>query len=149
MQKWPTFVPVSQLTVKKKRDRLRRCIARIVETYEASPDALEQDLDQQDIIILNLQRACEQVIDIAQVALRVSGGRVADTSADALEALAQQDIISIDLATGLKGLVGFRNVVVHEYENIDFGIVRSVITTQLDQLMRFADICMVYVADAG
>jgi len=140
---------VSQLTVKKKRDRLRRCIARIVETYEASPDALEQDLDQQDIIILNLQRACEQVIDIAQVALRVSGGRVADTSADALEALAQQDIISIDLATGLKGLVGFRNVVVHEYENIDFGIVRSVITTQLDQLMRFADICMVYVADAG
>jgi len=85
---------VSLTTVKKKRDRLQRCVERIQETYQSSPETLESNYDQQDIIVLNLQRACEQAIDIAQMTARKAELRIGDTSADVFGVLAEAEIIS-------------------------------------------------------
>ena len=144
MQKCPIFASVSKNTIKKKRDRLHRCVSRIRETYESSPTTLETDFDQQDIIVLNLQRACEQAIDIAQLTARKAGLRSGDTSAEVFEVLAEAGIIPKDLNGSIKGMIGFRNIAVHEYEKLDFVIVRSVITEHVSSLILLADICSLY-----
>lgn len=36
-------------------------------------------------------------------------------------------------------MVGFRNTVVHQYTKIDISIVRAIITTDLDDLLTFAE----------
>ena len=49
-----------------KQQSLERCLARVRHAWE-QPSKLpfEQDYDRQDIIVLNLQRACEQAFDMA------------------------------------------------------------------------------------
>lgn len=143
-QKYPIFANVSKITIRKKRDRLIRCVRRIQDTYEASPDTLETDLDQQDIIVLNLQRACEQAIDIAQITARYANLPAGDTSAEVFEVLAKAEIISQEISSSIKGMIGFRNIAVHEYEKLDFNIVRAVVTKHIEMLVLFADVCMVY-----
>ncbi len=147
MQKCPIFASVSKITIKKKRDRLQRCVERIRATYENSPSTIETDFDQQDVIILNLQRACEQAIDIAQITARKAKLRLGDTSAEVFEVLAEAGIISNDLNGSIKGMIGFRNIAVHEYEKLDFDIVRAVITKHLISLIQLADICSLYIAE--
>lgn len=120
---------------------------RIRSTYERSPDTLETNFDQQDIIVLNLQRACEQAIDIAQITARKANLRQGDTSAEVFEVLAEAAIISKALKESIKGMIGFRNIAVHEYEKLNFDIVRAVITQHLNSLIELADLCSVYVAD--
>jgi len=37
-------------------------------------------------------------------------------------------------------MAGFRNVVVHGYESIDFAIVRDILDHRLDDLLAFCDV---------
>jgi len=43
-------------------------------------------------------------------------------------------------------MIGFRNIAVHEYEKLDFDIVRAVITKHLTSLIQLADICSLYIS---
>ena len=48
-----------------KASSIERCIARVREEYVAHEAELETNLTRQDSIVLHLQRACEQAIDMA------------------------------------------------------------------------------------
>lgn len=43
---------------------LERCVARVRDKYRGNEPAVETDVDLQDIIVLNLQRACRMAIDM-------------------------------------------------------------------------------------
>ena len=43
-----------------------------------------------------------------------------------------------DLAARLERMAGFRNVVVHMYQDVDLGIVRDVVLNHLGDLLEFA-----------
>jgi len=47
-----------------KIETIERCINRIISVYDNNPDNLD-DYTKQDSIILNIQRSCEAVIDLA------------------------------------------------------------------------------------
>ncbi len=44
---------------------IERCISSVKEEYEADTEGFANDYTRQDAAILNLQRACEQSIDLA------------------------------------------------------------------------------------
>jgi hypothetical protein len=50
-----------------------------------------------------------------------------------------QRIIPDDLAKRLEGMIGFRNVLVHEYQRMDIQLMVDVIENQLDYLLLFID----------
>jgi uncharacterized protein YutE (UPF0331/DUF86 family) len=45
--------------------------------------------------------------------------------------------IPADLAEVMRGMVGFRNILVHVYETVDLEIVRNIVEHELDDLLRF------------
>lgn len=49
-------------------------------------------------------------------------------------------IIDPALSRVLQGMVGFRNIAVHQYQDPDLDIVESVIQKNLDDLLAFAEI---------
>ena len=49
----------------RKAGSLERCIARVLDKYQGNEAAFDDDIDLQDIIVLNLQRACQTAIDMA------------------------------------------------------------------------------------
>ena len=122
-----------------KQQSLERCLARVRHAWE-QPSTLpfERDYDRQDIIVLNLQRACEQALDMANhvVAARKLGWP--RTSAESFDLLEQAGLVTAAMAGQMKAMVGLRNVVVHQYQDLDLDIVTSVVQEHLDDLSEFA-----------
>ena len=81
---------------------------------------------------------CQQVIDIA-AELSARRGLSVDSYPDAVRNLAQDSNFPADLVTELERLPGFRNVLVHEYLEID--LARAVqALDRLDPIDRFIQI---------
>ena len=122
-----------------KQQSLERCLARVRHAWE-QPSTLpfEQDYDRQDIIVLNLQRACEQALDMANHAIAAKKLGWPGTSAESFDLLERAGIVTGEMAGKMKAMVGLRNVVVHQYQDLDLDIVTSVVREHLTDLSDFA-----------
>ena len=121
-----------------KLEALRRCVQRIRDKTPASVQYLLDDYDLQDIISLNLERAVQACVDMASHIIADTEERPPATMAASFDSLRELGIISADLAAQMKKAVGFRNISVHSYQEIDWEIVYAIITTRLDDFSRFA-----------
>ena len=59
--------------------------------------------------------------------------------AETFKNLALNSIISEQNAMELSHAVGFRNIAVHQYENIDCNIIYAITTNHLDDFKNFAE----------
>jgi uncharacterized protein YutE (UPF0331/DUF86 family) len=121
-----------------KAEIIERAMARVNDTYTQHQQDLEQSFDVQDVIVLNLQRACEAAIDLAMHIVRIRGLGLPKDSKSAFTLLAQAQEISVQRADNLKKMIGFRNIAVHDYRALDWVIVRNIIETHCDDLAVFA-----------
>lgn len=121
-----------------KASSIERCLARIAEETACTNDDLATNFTRQDAIVLNLLRACEASIDLAMHAVRVRRLGVPQSSRDAFQLLQQADVIDDDLSTRMQKMVGFRNVAVHNYRELDLDIIRSILDHRLDDFRSFA-----------
>jgi uncharacterized protein YutE (UPF0331/DUF86 family) len=128
-----------------KKESIERCI-RQVRLYYALPSNKPFALDflKQDAIAINLQRAAEQSIDLANHIIRKRKLGLPKDSRDSFDILVSADVISPELATKLKGMVGFRNIMVHTYRELDLNIMRDVIENRLDDLVLFTNNVLAY-----
>ncbi|HOW83764.1 MAG TPA: DUF86 domain-containing protein [Spirochaetota bacterium] len=121
-----------------KKESIERCILQ-VRNYYSMPSNIpfHEDYMKQDAIAINLQRACEQAIDLANHVIRKLKLGLPKESRDSFSILSEKGIIPFDLAKKLRGMVGFRNTLVHQYQRLDIDIMRSVIENDLDDLIAF------------
>lgn len=75
----------------------------------------------------------EGCIDVAQHICASDSLGAPDTNAAALRLLGENGIISVDLSYRLARAAGFRNVLVHQYTDVD----DSIVTESLEQLDDF------------
>lgn len=78
----------------------------------------------------------EGCVDVAQHVASSEGFRPPDSNADALRLLGQQHVIDAALASELASVVGFRNVLVHQYAVVDDALVVAALD-RLDVFDRF------------
>lgn len=122
-----------------KLESLRRCIQRVESRLPESLQALQNDLDAQDIVALNLTRAVQLCVDMAAHWLAENAdGNAPRTMGQTFDALAQTGVIDQSLASRMKKSVGFRNVMVHSYDEIDWAIVYDIARYHLDDFRAFA-----------
>lgn len=119
-----------------KKESIERCV-RQVRLYYAMPSDLpfEKDHFKQDAISVNLQRAAEQAIDLANHIIRKGKLGLPKESRESFEILARAKVIPQELADKLKGMVGFRNIMVHQYQEMDIRLMVDVIERHLDDLI--------------
>lgn len=84
-----------------------------------------------------LQLAVECIIDVAAHVTARRGYRMPDTHRDLFRTLAEHGIIDAGFAQRLANWVGFRNILVHDYCEVDVNIVHRVLTTELQDLDEF------------
>ncbi len=121
-----------------KAEIIERALTRVSATYIAHAATLDRNLDAQDVIILNLQRACEASIDLAMHVVRVKGIGLPKESRDAFSLLEQNKIITSDMAKRLKSMVSFRNIAVHDYRALDWIIVRAIVGKDILDVAEFS-----------
>ncbi len=121
-----------------KKESIERCI-RQIRRYYAEPSELPftDDFLKQDAIALNLQRAAEQCIDLANHVVRVKRLGIPKQSREGFGMLRAAGIISDPLARNLEAMVGFRNVLVHDYQNLDLNVMQDVLEYKLDDFIEF------------
>ena len=90
-----------------------------------------------DCIVLNLQRGCELVTDIAMYIVSVRRLGLPQEKRQAFELLQKNDLISKEIETKMKKMIGFRNIAIHDYKNIDEIILQDVIENHLTDLLEF------------
>lgn len=122
-----------------KTQSMQRCIARAREEYTFAGDKFTVNPTHQDAAVLNITRACELAIDIANHVIKTRKLGIPTDSRQSFELLEQAKIITQELSTRLQSMVGFRNVAVHDYRELDMGIVEWVIQEGLHDLLALAD----------
>ena len=129
-------VPVDTEVIDARLRELSRRLRRVEAKKPASVKALATDEDMQDILTRNLELAIQSCIDIA-FHLCGAHGKVPTTAAEAFAQLAKLELIERGLAQRLQRAAGFRNVLVHEYTEVDWKIVMRVIRTDTRDLAAF------------
>jgi uncharacterized protein YutE (UPF0331/DUF86 family) len=110
---------------------IERCVARVREEYAAAGNDFATDFSRQDAAILNIQRACEAALDAGHHLIRRNKLGVPQSARDVFTLLAQAGFIDAPLAKSLQKMIGFRNIAVHDYQNLLLPITVSVITQHL------------------
>ena len=103
---------------------IERSLRRIVELYAADP-ALE-DLLYLDALTLNVERACQAAIDLAMHEVAAEHLGMPQSQADAFRLLADAGKISRGLSERMIGMCGFRNVLVHQYQELEVELLHQV-----------------------
>ena len=110
---------------------IQRCVERAREEYYADPAGFATNFTRQDAAVLNVLRACEQSIDLANHVIKTRKMGIPASSAQTFELLQQKSVIDPDLAENLIKMIHFRNTVIHQYQRMDMQIVQKVITAGL------------------
>lgn len=118
---------------------IQRCVRRARDEYQADREGFAANYTPQDAAILNVVRAREMAIDLANYVIRAYKLGIPLSSADSFKLLRAERIIDARLADRMEKMVGFRNTVVHQYTKIDIRIVEAVIVSELDEVLAFGD----------
>lgn len=121
-----------------KLESLRRCIRRVQDKTPISPDLLSEDYDCQDIVVLNLERAVQICVDVGLHVISDSEIPIPATMGETFKALEKAGILNKSTAQRMIKAVGFRNIAVHAYQEIDWVIVFRIATEHLEDFREFA-----------
>lgn len=127
---------------------IQRCIKRAREELTAAGNEFRNNHSRQDAAVLNVTRACEQSIDLANYLIKRGKMGVPTSSGESFTLLAAEKLIPLELADRLKRMVGFRNIAVHEYQQPNIDIVIDVIEHRLNDLLTLTDAAMASVDSA-
>ncbi|KIM13248.1 MAG: hypothetical protein KU38_00895 [Sulfurovum sp. FS08-3] len=114
-----------------KIETIKRCIKRIHEEYVGFEDEFYQNYTKQDSIILNLERLSQATIDISTHIIRVEKFGIPKTSREVFVLLEENKILSKEISHSMQKMVGFRNLAVHDYQNLNLDIVVAIVINHL------------------
>lgn len=129
---------MSDETVAQKVTSVQRCVSQARKALAEARDEFKTNYLFQDAAILNIIRACETSIDLANMLIRDKRLGIPTESRESFAILARESLIDFDLGKRLEKMVGFRNIAVHRYRELDLDIVETVVRKDLDDLLAFA-----------
>lgn len=125
-----------------KTGSIQHCVKRAREELDHAGENFRNDYTRQDAAILNLTRACEQAIDLANYVIRKKKLGIPTASADSFSLLTTALILPPALAERLVRMTGFRNTAIHEYQKLNIDIVISIIQKDVEDLIRFTEVIL-------
>jgi len=116
---------------------IQNCLTSIKRyTKDFQLDTLE-DMLVQDAVLINLERACQSCSDIAAHVVSRKAFGVPLSTKDAFFLLKNNKVISAEIASAMMSMVGFRNIAVHDYGELDMDIVRTIVKEHLQDFENF------------
>ena len=122
--------------VAKKLAFIETCVAELRRL--ANPEIIETDIREERFVEHTLQIAIQAALDVASHI--VSDERMGEprTNRELFDLLARNGWLEESDAALLGNMVGFRNILVHGYGDVDLSVVRDVLENRLDELLQFA-----------
>jgi len=99
--------------------KLERTLRKLRNVAATTWEEYSNDEGLQDRAERNLQIAAQICIDIGNHIIAINGFRPPETYSDIFVVLGERGVISEDLAVTFQKIAGFRNILVHDYIEID------------------------------
>lgn len=122
--------------VLEKIKNIQNCLKRINDKTKGKASSLD-DLDTEEIFVLNLQRAVQSTIDLASHVVSSEGLGLPDDLAENFKLLQKAGVIDAVLMKKMISMVGFRNIAVHEYSEVDADVLKSILKNNLKDIEDF------------
>ena len=114
---------------------IERSLRRMKEEYAFNPEL--DNYTHVDAMILNIERACQASIDLAQHLVAIYHLGMPQTSADAFILLQKEKLISEKTTKAMVSMTGFRNVAIHEYQELEIEVLRTIVEKEYKSLIVF------------
>lgn len=139
---------ISQDVILNKKLSIERCVLQIRKYYAQAENFRENSL-RQDAISANLQRIADLCIDLANHIIKNKKLGLPTSASESFKILADRQIIDQQLSAKLMGMVGFRNILVHQYQQINLDLMIDVIENHLDMPINYAQTILLLAAGDG
>lgn len=135
---------VSINIVKKKINAIQFSLGRINKYRSLSLEEFIEDNDAKDIVAHNLFLALQNVIDIGTHIIADANWEEPNFLSEIPEILAKEGVITAELVKPLQGMIGLRNLIAHEYGDLDFITIYRIVQEDLGDLNRFLEVVIKY-----
>lgn len=108
-------------------------------SFDINKNNLKKDMIRYWGIERGIQICIECVIDIGNILVSVSDNDKPSTYRETMIALTQIDVIPEKFSKKLSKMVGFRNILVHDYTKIDEDIIIYILKNELDDFIKYMD----------
>ena len=99
-----------------------------------------KDVDKKGALERYLYLAVQSTIDLAEAAIAYKKFRKPSDMAEAFHILNEEGVITDELTEKMAGMVGFRNIITHDYGKINYDIVYNVLQNRLPDIEDFIKI---------
>lgn len=111
---------------------------KILESYKKySIKKIENDLNIRGALERYLYLAIQATIDLAEAIISFKDFRKPTSFSESFYILNEEKIISTELTEKMIRMTGFRNIVAHDYESINYEIVYDVLQNRLADIKKF------------
>lgn len=129
---------IKQSSIIERLKELDTVLNELNQYQDVQPETLRTHISQRWIVERGLIAAASLILDIADHILVGHFGFYASSYEESLQGLCDKGVISSDLFNQIKGLGGFRNVLVHMYQEIDPALVVESLHKGFYAFPRFA-----------
>jgi uncharacterized protein YutE (UPF0331/DUF86 family) len=124
------------------RDLVEKKLARVVSAVSdlrrlARLEVIRNDIREQRFVEHTLQLAVQAVLDVASHIVSDESLGEPSTNRELFGLLARAGWLESTLADRLSLMAGFRNVLVHGYDEVDLAVVEDIVRNRLDDLLEF------------
>ncbi|MCG2726453.1 MAG: DUF86 domain-containing protein [Elusimicrobia bacterium] len=111
---------------------------KILERYRKySKEEIKGDVDIKGMIERYLYLAVQSTIDLAEALISLKNFRKPTTMGEAFRILYEEKIISSPLKDRLTNMVGFRNILAHDYEEMNYDILYDILHHSVKDINKF------------
>lgn len=128
---------VNKSVILRKISVIRHNLSRLKDRENVSLETFRNDLDTQDIVLHNLQLAIQGCIDIGSHVISDEGWGVAGSLNEIFYILRDKGVIKTEISEKIISMVGFRNILVHEYEEVNLDIVYNILHNHLNDINEY------------
>ena len=135
---------MNKLILDKKVDSILRSIKRVESHTPEDVEIFLKDIDAQDIVTLNLTRIIQSSVDIAMHIIATSNAETPQTMSESFDTLKKLSIIDKETTIKLKKSIGFRNIAVHNYGELDLELTHTIAHKHLNDFKHYIEQILVY-----
>ncbi|MDN3517813.1 DUF86 domain-containing protein [Aquisalimonas lutea] len=122
--------------LEKKLAFIETCVRELREL--ARPERIGDDVRETRFVEHTLQLAIQSALDAASHVVSMRRLGEPETNRALFESLRRAGLVEPPLAESLYAMAGFRNILVHGYQEVDVAVVRDIVDNHLDDLLAFA-----------
>ena len=125
---------------------LEKSLEALEKIRESSLNDISNSLEKQWAVEHGWQLAIQTLLDIGSHILVEEGERNINNYTDVIRQLGRKGIVPKEFSKSIEGMAGLRNILVHEYVDVDLDVITKILQNKLEDFEKFISFIREYLS---